>query len=339
VLAAGMLVLVAGAGVARAGNEEPAPPPVGLGPRVSLSAEDGRPAGFPSSYPTVDALRPGTVLQLRVTGFGPFASARAMQCVTADEVSCGNAIPVQLDEDGAAEIQYLVTDEFTPAARSGRCRAHAARCTVVVEEVDGDDRAERGTTFHDEEPPPGVIRVAPRTGLVDGRTVTVEVEGFPPGADVQAMLCAAPAATGPQRCGAPGPTSPLRVGPEGRGRTQLEVRSGPVGDERVHCGRRGPGCGISVASPDVFARAPVVPIAFAGPPGPTYDAWRLGAGLTTAALLAGAAGWFVRRTDWSPPGEAAAPEIDDAEYADLDAIVAALPPEEPGPGDDERLGG
>ncbi len=34
------------------------------------------------------------------------------------------------------------------------------------------------------------------------------------------------------------------------------------------------------------------------------------------------------RTDWSAIGEAAAPEIDNAEYADLDAIVAALPPEE-----------
>ena len=34
------------------------------------------------------------------------------------------------------------------------------------------------------------------------------------------------------------------------------------------------------------------------------------------------------RADWSAVGEAAAPEIDDAEYADLDAIIAALPPEE-----------
>ena len=38
--------------------------------------------------------------------------------------------------------------------------------------------------------------------------------------------------------------------------------------------------------------------------------------------------WLIKRTDWSAVGEAAAPEIDDAEYADLDAIIAALPPEE-----------
>ncbi len=43
--------------------------------------------------------------------------------------------------------------------------------------------------------------------------------------------------------------------------------------------------------------------------------------------------WLVRRTDWRPVGEAAAPEIDDAEYADLDSIIAALPPEE----DDDEL--
>ena len=36
----------------------------------------------------------------------------------------------------------------------------------------------------------------------------------------------------------------------------------------------------------------------------------------------------MRRTDWAPVGEVAAPEIDEAAYADLDAIIAALPPEE-----------
>lgn len=46
------------------------------------------------------------------------------------------------------------------------------------------------------------------------------------------------------------------------------------------------------------------------------------------ALALGLVSWLVRRTDWSPAGEAAAPEIDEAEYADLDAIVAALPAED-----------
>jgi hypothetical protein len=70
-----------------------------------------------------------------------------------------------------------------------------------------------------------------------------------------------------------------------------------------------------------------VPISFAAPPGSEYDANRLAAGLGLALLLVAIAAGLIRRTDWSAVGEAAAPEIDDAEYADLDAIIAALPPE------------
>jgi hypothetical protein len=58
-----------------------------------------------------------------------------------------------------------------------------------------------------------------------------------------------------------------------------------------------------------------------------YDPVRLPAGLIAAALSLGSAAVLVRRTDWSAVGEAAAPQIDDAEYADLDAIVAGLAPE------------
>ena len=79
---------------------------------------------------------------------------------------------------------------------------------------------------------------------------------------------------------------------------------------------------------DAHVRAPVVELGFATPPGAEYDDGRLAAGLGGAALLVLAGLWLVRRTDWSPIGEEAAPEIDEAEYADLDAIVAALPPEE-----------
>lgn len=147
-----------------------------------------------------------------------------------------------------------------------------------------------------------------------------------PGAEVAAMLCAAPAATG-ERCGAPGPSAPFVVGADGTGHTQLLVEPSRVGVEGVRCARGGE-CGISVASEDVFARAPVVPISFAPPPGAAYDPTRLVLGLGAAALLVAIAAWMILRTDWSPVGEAAAPEIDTADYADLDAIIAALPPEE-----------
>lgn len=59
-----------------------------------------------------------------------------------------------------------------------------------------------------------------------------------------------------------------------------------------------------------------------------YDPVRLTVGLGAAAVLLVVAAWLVRTTDWSTVGEAAAPEIDGAAYADLDAIVADLADDE-----------
>lgn len=310
----------------------PATTPVSaaLGPVVRLVAEDAEGAEdtFPPSYDIVDGLVPNTVLRVRVSGFEPFARARAEQCVTTTSTSCGNSLEVQFGPEGRASFQYLVLDDAGAAPRTGQCRAGGAPCSLAVRQVEGPGSAEVQTVFHGEIPPPGRIRVTPKAGLADGQRVTVSVEDYPPGAQVQAMLCAPPDATGRDRCGAPGPTAPVTIGPDGTGSTTLTVRAGPVGRQRVACGR-GVTCGVSVASDTVFARAPVVPVTFAGPPGADYDAGRLVTGLAAAALLLATAGWLVRRTDWSPVGEEAAPEIDDAEYADLDALVAALPPEDP----------
>ena len=59
-------------------------------------------------------------------------------------------------------------------------------------------------------------------------------------------------------------------------------------------------------------------------PRANYDPVRLPVGLGAAVVSLSTAAMLVRRTDWSAVGEAAAPQIDDAVYADLDAIVAAL---------------
>lgn len=300
-----------------------------LGPLVRLTAEESKEEAstFPRSYEVLDELQPNTVLRVRARGFEPFASAFARQCLLAPRHRCGNPIAVQFDAEGTASFQYLVSDDFVTPRKEAVCRATTAPCSIVVESTDGADRAERQTIFHDSVPPPGRIRVHPASGLVDGDEVTVRVENYPPGARLQAMLCAPPAATGSDRCGEPGPTAPLTVGPDGAGRTTLTIMSGPVGSDRVPCGR-GRVCGVSVASATVFTGAPVVRVTFAAPPGAGYDPARLAVGLGVAALLLGIATWLVRRTDWSPIGEEAAPEIDDAEYADLDALVADLPPEE-----------
>ena len=295
-----------------------------LGSRaITIEVESGE--KFPAAYDVADGLAPSTVLQIRATGFKPFARAFAEQCTPTLSRPCRNAIPVQFDADGVAEFQYLVTDYPRDAqSNPGRCRAEAAPCTVVVRALQGGRRAQIQTVFGDRVAAPGHISVTPAAGLsLEGETVTVEVTDYPPGVALTAMLCAAPDATG-ARCGAPGPTAPLVMGRDGTGRTALAIEPGRVGTERASC-FRGDDCGVSVTSATVFARAPVVPISFAAPPGAAYDATRLLVGLGIALMLLLVAAGLLRRTDWSPVGEASAPEIDDAEYADLDAIIAALP--------------
>ena len=315
-----------------AGEQGSAPAPAGgavLGPVVRLHAaeEPDAPAGgFAPLPPVVGALQPATVLRVRVDGFEPFARARARQCVEEESRVCRNTVDVQFGEDGSASFQYLVTDDFARGRAAGRCGAGAAPCFLVVEAVDGDERAQAQTVFRDPVPAPPRLRVTPSTGLVDGGTVRVAVENLPPGARAEVVLCAPPRGFGPDRCGRPGPAAPLKAAADGSGAAVLAVRSGPVGRDRVFCGHGAP-CGVSVVSEVLTRRPSVVPVRFAAPPGAGVSPVRLGAGLAAAALLLGIAVGLVRRTDWSPIGEEAAPEIDNAEYADLDAIVAALPPE------------
>ncbi|MDQ1534577.1 MAG: hypothetical protein QOF28_2338 [Actinomycetota bacterium] len=297
-----------------------------LRPEVTIEADDE--TSFPKSYAVVDRLAPDTVLQMRVVGFEPFERAIAEQCASHDLTRCGNRVPVQFDEGGVARFQYLVNDAFLDSEQiSGACRFDATPCSIVVRALESGTHAKIQTVFIDTVPSPGQIAVTPAHELsLDGETVTVEVENYPPGAELTATLCGAPDVFG-ARCGEPGPTARLVVGSDGSGHTRLVIKPGAVGTDRVRC-FRGDDCGVSVASETVFARAPVVPISFAAPPGSEYDTNRLAIGLAVAVLLAAIAAGLIRRTDWSAVGEAAAPEIDDADYADLDAIIAALPPEE-----------
>jgi hypothetical protein len=122
------------------------------------------------------------------------------------------------------------------------------------------------------------------------------------------------------------------VGADGRGSTTLVVRTGPVGRDRVGCGRN-ERCAVAVLTEHRGTAGRVVPVEFAELQGAGYDPPRVALGLGVAALLLALAFALYRGTDWTPAHEATAPEIDDAEYADLDAIVAALPPEPDDPFD------
>lgn len=297
-----------------------------LGPVVQMAPRPTDEDGFPPPERAVDRLDEEVVLQVRATGFEPLSPGTARQCIKAATTSCGNAIDVQFDGAGRASFQYLVVGRLTDAPEAGRCRAADPPCYLVVE---GDERAEVAevrTVFGGELPPPGRIDVSPRRRLADGTVVTVTAEGFPAGERLHVALCAAPATSGTRRCGDPGPATQLVVGPDGRGSAPLALTPGSVGSEGAQCGD-GAVCGVSVTTTHGRSVG-VVPVSFASPPGADVDPTRLALGLAVAAALALVVVALVRRTDWSPLGEEAAPEIDDAEYADLDAIVAALPSEE-----------
>lgn len=275
--------------------------------------------------PVLDDLPTAAVLHLRVAGFEPFQRGVARQCHgDAESRWCGNSIPVQFDGHGIASFQYLVRADVGESKRdAGGCGVADPPCLVTVTSTDGRRRAELLTVFGGRLPPPGTAIVEPRRGLRNGERVTVELTGLPPRRRVTVTTCVAGSTPDRSRCGAPAPSTEVVLDAAGAGRTQLAVTRGPVGARGLTCDERS--CVVAVLEDRIDVRVDPVQVTFSALPGADYDPIRLGMGLGVAALLAGLAAGLVRRTNWSPVGEAAAPEIDDADYADLDAIVAALP--------------
>ncbi len=178
-----------------------------LGPEITIEADRGR--SFPHSYDVADRLEPATVLQITARGFDSFGRAIVEQCGRVGAANaCFNPLPVQLDADGVARFQYLITAEFVfGRSPRGACRAAASPCTVVVRAVTGPARGEVQTIFGDEIPPPGQIRVTPATELsLEGGPVTVDVRDYPPGApcDRDALRGAACLRPGLRRAGPDG---------------------------------------------------------------------------------------------------------------------------------------
>lgn len=299
----------------------PVEPDAAIVVRARLRADNGlAPASVLDDLPTA------AVLHLRVTGFEPFQRGVARQCHgDAESRRCGNGLPVQFDGHGIASFQYLVR-AHVGERDAGGCGLTDPPCLVTVTSIDGRRRAELLTVFGGRLPPPGTAVVEPRRGLRDGERVTVELTGLPPGRLVTVTTCVAGSTPDRSRCGAPAPSTEVMLDADGAGRTQLAVTRGPVGALSLTCEQSL--CVIAVLEDRIGVRVDPVQVTFRALPGADYDPTRLGVGLGVAALLAAIASWLVRRTDWSPVGEGAAPEIDNAHYADLDAIIAVMPDED-----------
>jgi hypothetical protein len=262
----------------------------------------------------VDRLARDAVLAIEARGFLADTSGTVQQCETGVKPECGNALRIRIDDRGDGSFQYLV---HQPAPE--RCRSDRPRCFVRVRT--GDRSGTTTVLFVDAMPSLGTLTVDPRSQLHDGDVVDVTAAGFPAGAIVTGRFCAPPHREGDVGCAPVGPQATATIGEDGGASLRIEVRSGRVGSDRLPCDRRSP-CAISVAGEALAAHAPVAVVSFADPPGADYDAGRLIGGLALTLLLLLSAWLLVRRTDWAPVGEMAAPEIDASEYADLDAMVA-----------------
>lgn len=311
-----LLALGVGPGVSVAADDDI------VGPFVRLVAESPR-DDFRTDLRVVDELTSPTVLRVNASGFPSFARASAQQCMYDPGRRCGNRLPVQTDESGRATFQYLVADDFTGTVdRAGGCRPDRNRCTVRIETIGSDQVAEIDTVFGGEARPLATIDLTPADEIVDGSLVTVDVSGYPPAASFEAVLCRAPHVGDPRFCGSPGPSTSMTVGSDGTATATLTVTEGVVGSESSKCTRRTT-CGVTLVSDDMYVRAATPAVTFAGRAGPEYDRTRLASGLGIAVALVALAIWWMTTGEWDPPQEAAARDLEAAEYADLDALVAA----------------
>ena len=272
---------------------------------------------------------PGARARVRAVRAGPSPSSAAREhrpTCAATRSRCSST------RTAKRAFQYLVTADFLDGRRPrGRCRADAAPCTIVVRAVEGDRRAARSRrSSATRSRRPGAITVTPAARALarrrDGHGARSATTRRAP--EVTAMLCAAPDAIGPALRRARARrrrSSSARTAP---GATELVVEPGPVGTDAGavlpgrrlrHLGRVRRRVRPRAGRADHVRRAArrgVRPDAARARPGDRRCSWSR------------SRAWLILRTDWSAVGEAAAPEIDDAEYADLDAIIAALPPEE-----------
>ncbi|MEQ8719195.1 MAG: neocarzinostatin apoprotein domain-containing protein [Acidimicrobiales bacterium] len=328
-----LLTVIAGTGAsARAlDNRDDDPATVRLD--VAFVPDDQR-----SEPLVVDGLAARTVLTLTATAFEPDTTGVIQLCVEDGTRSCHDELPVRFDGEGAAEFQYLVRfDAGSTPSGDRTCGSPSVRCTIEIEAASTTTVID--AVFFEEAPPPGRIEVTPADGLRPGDEVTVTASRFPPGATLSVTVCAAPSTSG-VRCGAPGPVVPLTIGGDGSAAAGFTLDVDEVGRDRVACGRR-TDCRLVVSSerPDVWA--PPVLLALGDAPGADYDRSRLTLGLGAALALAMAAGWFILRGDWSPPGESDGSAIDDVAFADLDAEAArheAAEATPPPPGDQTPTG-
>ena len=117
--------------------------------------------------PAVGDLVDGSVLRLDLAGFAAHTTGLIRQCVAegGELGHCANALPVNFDVDGRAQVQYQVSYGFALAVSA--CTGSAAGCFVAVDGVDG-HRAVVRTVFGGPVSPPVEVAANPTSALPAG---------------------------------------------------------------------------------------------------------------------------------------------------------------------------
>ncbi len=234
-----------------------------------------------AGVPVVDELEAGDVLVVHVTDGEPGGEALVRQCdrLVDGFIGCRNTFPVLFDDDGVARFQYQLVEP-------GSC-GQSRPCTLVIAERGGEVTAWAFLVFGGSAPPPPTVALSPPGPYEPGQAVDVAVSGLLPGTEVDVAVCGTP-------CG-----RVVSATADGDGNATVTVRP-PASCKDCHVVAL---AGVSRAT----VRVPLARVAVG------YDPARLVAGLAAAAALLILAWRIVAGVDWSPPSEAATPELDAAD--------------------------
>ncbi|HEX4822285.1 MAG TPA: neocarzinostatin apoprotein domain-containing protein [Acidimicrobiales bacterium] len=185
---------------------------------VAVQAQGGpvgtAPLGFDASVPLpppptltvtpTDGLGDGDIVHVHGEGFTPNDPIQLFQCPSDVNILVNGCFSeysrsVQADASGAITASMKVERQVqvfgpTPQPTTVDCAASAGRCDVIAFDYNEDfDTVSVPISFDPSKPPapPPSASASPSTALVDGQTVTVSADGFPPGGNLFMVECKA----------------------------------------------------------------------------------------------------------------------------------------------------
>jgi hypothetical protein len=307
-------------------GEEPAGP-TRRAVDLVVDTADADPRSFAPPPVALDRLADGDTRFLAVLTPEPVLVSQCSLDADGSPLACRPGVPAVPTLE--TEIAPVLVDTLV-RFEVGRVRVDCAtvRCGLVVTGDEGSTGAGRSLALVDlvfggpaRRP---VVEVGTVGRVAPGDRVAVRLRGFVPGGRAVVSWCRAP---GPltvgdpataDRCGDPADAVPLRIGADGQASTTLVVPERAGTDGR--CTSRRP-CAVTAFSTGLPAA--IVPVVFAGEPGPDLPTSRVVIGVGIAALLLAVAALLIHRsTRDRPPDPFAGVQLEVPEW---DAVEIGEP--------------